>query len=504
MKVTTEQLNQSIAKHALTSDELKNFMLSDWYNFLVHLGEPMNIEVTPILSEIDRFLSYNGSDLLVQKVSPAYVQQLEFVSTVNPSKRVAFPLSVLSKADCPSGLGTSLSEWSIPDDGISDYKVIHYTLASDIKVDGRLVINRAECESFIQVVKEFAHPDRTVSDKAWEYGALKERNGITSLKAFLKWFENCVNALAPDSVEVSQRLLKEYNTLVKPRTGIVFKVDELDQLDRDGFDLLIQACYNVASNTNSTSCMTKGDPSYLGSNYYDSELHPFHAYRTRDWALMLSTDITYDELVSKFVKAWKIYEQTGEYPYLSNPEDTLLFDGAFTGRAWAVIDRGEDEEDEDTTPMYHISTVYGDCLLINRLRKGSDYPAYSAFGRTIGATVRLYVEGVEYVLPFIDGASQDVLTDEIQEEDMDNESYCIGTVCDVDDLDCDEERIILFPDVHTGLANVRERTEDCYISGDAIPPHEAVWISQLGEYVHVRFTEDGNLCPYAILRHFVG
>lgn len=362
-------------------------------------------------------------------------------------------------------------------------------------------INSVQLEN-IEMIASLAekYKSNTTSVKAFDRSVkfLKIRNGRAKLLQVIRWWVNVCesfNGTERAMVIFDEAFYRDYIESVKSYTLYAYELRDFSEWSVEDFNYLVGACYNVRESTDTTSCMVKGDPLSLGGDYYSTgELHPFHAYMTNEWGLVLTSRLSYSEMLQMFLD-----NHRGDKDLI---QDVNSFKGLFNGRAWAFLirEKGVRDNKKHIFGWYRAYGVASDVeFALEQLgeREDTDVEYYEEEDND-GTKVKMWKSQYgEIILPYIDGEYQKVQKLSNTQE-QDGHYFYYGQVTSEDG-----GSDIYEPNHATGIADETIIYVECYITGEEIDREDAVWIDRLDAYVHYRYATAGELDAYAILEYFM-
>lgn len=366
---------------------------------------------------------------------------------------------------------------------------------SEVTIDGRQLAN---IEMIATLAEKFKSENTSVKAFDRSVKFLKIRNGRAKLLQVIRWWVNVCesfNSEERDMVVFDEAFYRDYIESVKSYTLYAYELRDFSEWSVEEFNYLVGACYNVGESTDTTSCMIKGNPLSLGSDYYNTApLHPFHAYMTEEWGLVLTSRLSYSEMLQMFLD-----NHRGEREVI---QDVNSFKGLFNGRAWTFLIRAKGVRDNEKH-IFGYYKAYGVAsdveFALEQLGELEDTEAeYYEEDDNDGTKVKMWKSQYgEVILPYIDGDYQKVQKLSNTQE-QDGHYFYYGQVTSEDG-----GSDIYEPNHSTGIADETVVYVDCYITGDEIDRDDAVWIDRLDAYVHYRYVTNGKLDPYEILDYFM-
>lgn len=300
---------------------------------------------------------------------------------------------------------------------------------------------------------------------------LKIRNNRCKIMALMQYVRAWIKEQTSLDFSLNESNIKAYIESLTAKTYHVYVVDGLDDMDTATFSKVVGMIYGLHERTNTTSCMTKGNPESFGADYYEGFLHPFHCYRTNAWKLLLVSDKTPEQ-----VEQADFTDEEAKSPFLA--------------RAWATT---------CGTGLYYTYKFYGAKDAVDAIHTDKDIvlPHFSPTDEPL----RLYKNtNGDYVCAYIDGHNYVGVDSYAEHKDKDGHVYITGYACYEDA----EYATIYEPQHSTGLTEKCCKYVYCEIYKEDFPEDECEYSQDIGGYVHRDFWDYSNdtLDGYAIYRHY--
>lgn len=330
---------------------------------------------------------------------------------------------------------------------------------------------------FVRLSEEGINRLQALASEKAPFAHAKIRQGATKLITLLQWVAGALTALLPEGgnhrYEVDEVRYKVLVESQQEKAYHVYRTARNGEYSVAQYSAIIGEVYRLHERTQSTSCMTKGDfyEDKGRSDFYDTDLHPFHSYNTKDWDLYLISEHAPDE-----VQAW----EKDKSPFLA--------------RSWGWTSACNGKE-----LMCNAGRSYGadeQAQLLNKV--------LTNYWSNHEATVRLYADCSDYnfSMPYIDGDIHTVGSDDncVTEITACGYEYLPAVVCNPD-----EYEHIWEVNHETGEADEVSKVHECEICGDYFDEDEMVFIGSIEGWVHSRFyspTNSDELDGLEILRYF--